>query len=94
MRARRAGQAPPSNVPSVSRPSYLFLCQNTSFLCQAATGRRRPGSPTRAGDAGLGQERDICKSPPPLPWPFGPHVVGYQIQDDTNTRAGSMTHSG
>ena len=28
------------------------------------------------GYVGLGRDMDICKSPPPLPWPFVPHVAG------------------
>ena len=30
-------------------------------------------------DVGLGQDYGHVKSPPPLPWPFGPPLAGYQI---------------
>ena len=99
-RARRAGRASPCNVPSFVFFFRLFRCLflssfSLSFsfvfffvripLCQAATGGRRPGSPTRPGDAGLGQVRNICKrlaaiaqvAAKPLPRPFGLHVTGY-----------------
>ena len=35
------------------------------------------GGSTMTGSVGLGQGKlDIVKQPPPLPWPFRPHVVG------------------
>ena len=31
------------------------------------------------------REKGHLESPPPLPWPFGPHVAGYQIKDNKQT---------
>ena len=56
---RRAGRARPRNV--------IFLLCLSSFsafpFCQADIGGRRPVSPTRIGNPGLGQEKDIYKKP-------------------------------
>ena len=56
----------------------LFFLSVAPFL--ADMGRRRSGSPARAEQVGLERDLDICKSSPPLPWPFGPHIAGYQIK--------------
>ena len=39
-----------------------------------------------AGYVGLGQEFGLVRKVPALlPWPFGPHVTGYKIKDNTYT---------
>ena len=59
---------------------FPFLC----FISFGGRGRRRSGSPTRIDNFDLGLDMDICKSPPLLPWPFGLHIAGYWIQEDTH----------
>ena len=34
----------------------------------------------------------FVKAPPPLPWPFGPHVAGYKIRDNTGTNNVAKTN--
>ena len=45
------------------------------FLCLAELGWRS-GIPTMTARARPGSDKIIQKSPPPLVWPFGPHVAG------------------
>ena len=45
------------------------------------------GHPTMTARARPGSGKEGCiESPAPLPWPFGPHVVGYQIKDDKQNK--------
>ena len=76
------GPAPPQNAPP-----YVL-----SFVW-VDTGRKKQGGLARTGQAGLGQGKDICKKSTAvvsavaetLPWPFRPHVAGYQIKDNTRS---------
>ena len=75
----------------LDRVLFVFLClfPLSCFTFSGEMGRRRSGCPARIEQVDLGRDTIICKShhvvqapAPPLPWPLGPHVAGYQIQDD------------
>ena len=57
--------------------SFLVLSFLWCAISSAEIGGRRDGDPTMTGSIGLRSWKNgYVKKPPPLPWPYWPHVVG------------------